>query len=96
MKLQALLLSLIITTGAACAQGYTTNAVAKTSDLRVVTQEDFEQNKEIVRVCGALKENADQHSLCIVELENRIVALEKKVSSLIKIVKMLQARVGKK
>lgn len=82
MKLQALLLSLIITTGAAMAQG-TTYAVGNANDLHIVTKEE-------------IKENAEQQAKCIVELENRIVALEKKVSSLIKIVKMLQARVGKK
>ncbi len=43
MKLQALLLSLIITTGAAMAQGGFTHAVIKTSDLHVVTKEDFAQ-----------------------------------------------------
>lgn len=104
MKIQALLLSLIITTGAAMAQsggsggergtvihstmpyafsGTTTYAVGNANDLHVVTQEE-------------IKENAEQQAKCIVELENRVVALEKKVSSLIKIVKMLQARVGKK
>ena len=84
MKIQALLLSLIITTGAAMAQGNFTTCEVKPTD------------KEVVSVCKALKENADQHSLCIVELENRVIALEKKVSSLIKIVKMLQTRVGTK
>ncbi len=78
MKLQALLLSLIITTGAAMAQVSTTNAVANTNDPHIMTVEEFEKNKAILL------------------LEARVVALEKKVSSLIKIVKMLQARVGTK
>ena len=87
MKLQALLLSLIITTGAAMAQdGATTCEVKPTPGW-----EFAKTHGEIL-----LKENAEQQAKCIVELENRVVALEKKVSSLIKIVKMLQARVGTK
>jgi len=91
MKLQALLLSLIITTGAAMAQG---NG-ATTCEVKPIKPTP---GWEFVQTHGEilLKENAEQQAKCIVELEARVVALEKKVSSLIKIVKMLQARVGTK
>ncbi len=95
MKLQALLLSLVITTGAAMAQSNFTTCEVKPTDIHAVTPtpgwEFAQTHGELV-----LKENAEQQAKCIVELENRVNALEKKVSSLIKIVKMLQARVGKK
>lgn len=78
MKIQALLLSLIITTGAAMAQP--------------VTKEESEQAKVIAQQANKL----DRVAVGEGNLAIRIAALEKKVSSLIKIVKMLQARVGTK
>lgn len=78
MKIQALLLSLIITTGAAISQP--------------VTKEESEQAKVIAQQANKL----DNVAVGEGKLAIRVAALEKKVSSLIKIVKMLQARVGTK
>lgn len=92
MKLQALLLSLIITTGAAMAQGNITTCEVKPTDIHVVSKEDWEQNKVIAQQANKL----DNVAVGEGKLAIRVAALEKKVSSLIKIVKMLQARVGTK